>query len=192
MTTAATATRPAPTALHAAIERDRAPGERIYAIIDAARDPHLARSGFEQFELERYSLFPTRTSPQMAAVAPYLVPVPFAPKYPFAESGFFDLWASRFGGSAGVLLGSAAELRDVWEHLQDAFLVTDEAGSEFYFRYYDPRVLRAFLPSLEGAEARQFFGPVRRFYVEADGGAGLLVARATDAGVAIDRRPLRS
>lgn len=191
MTPAATSARPTPAALHAAIERDRAPGERVYAIADAARDPLLARAGFEMFGLERYSLFPSRTSPQMTAVAPYLIPVPFGPRYPFRESGFLDLWADRLGGSGGILLGCAADLRDVWEHLREVFLVSDEGGNEFYFRYYDPRVLRGFLPSLTGAEARQFFGPVRRFYAEADSGAELLVARPTDAGVKIERRQLR-
>ena len=34
------------------------------------------------------------------------------------------------------------------------------------FRYYDPRVLRSFLPACNAAELHQFFGPVQSFIVE--------------------------
>jgi hypothetical protein len=182
--------RPLTAALHAAVERDRSPADRLYAIADAARQPLLARAGFELFDLERYSLFPPNTAPHMNAVGPYLIPVPFAPRYPFPESGYFDLWSERLGASGGFLLTSAADLRAVWEHLREIFLVADESGNEFFFRYYDPRVVRGFLPTLTATEAKQFFGPVRRIFVEADGGTELLVARPTDTGVRIDRRPL--
>lgn len=178
-----------PAALHAAVAAGRSSGEQLYALADAARDPELARAGFERFRLERYTLFPNNIHPQMPPVGPYLVPVPFAAKYPFPDAGYFDLWAGRVGTSAGVLLGTAADLRTVWEHLKGVFLVEDERGAEFFFRYYDPRVLRAFLPTLTPAEARQFFGPVLRFYAEADGGTELLVFRPGDRGVVADRRP---
>src|SRR4051812_26331407 len=155
-------------ALHAIVERARLPAERLYAVADAARDPQLARAGVEQFDLERFSLFPGNTSRQLATVAPFLVPVPFESKYPFRASGYFDLWADHLGVSGGILFTSSADVRVVWEHLRDVYLAGDDKGNEFYFRFYDPRVLRNFLPSLTAAEAKQFFGPARRFFVEAD------------------------
>jgi hypothetical protein len=36
------------------------------------------------------------------------------------------------------------------------------------FRYYDPRVLRSFLPACNAAELRAFFGPVQSFIVEGE------------------------
>jgi hypothetical protein len=177
-----------PAALHAAIDRSRAPGEQLYAVADAARDPELARAGFERFKLERYTLFPATIHPQMPPVGPYLIPVPFGAKYPFPDAGYFDLWAGRFGRSCGVLLTTAADLRTIWEHLRGVFLVEDERGTEFFFRFYDPRVLRDFFPSLTVAEAKQFFGPVKRFFAESDGGAELLVARPGEKGAIVERR----
>src|SRR5438128_1168824 len=127
------AARPSAAALHAAVERDRSPADRVYAVADAARQPLLARAGFELFDLERYSLFPANTAAHMSAVAPYLIPVPFAPRHPFPESGYLDLWAERLGDSGGILLTSAADLRTLWEHLREVFLVADETGREFFF-----------------------------------------------------------
>lgn len=113
-------------ALHAFIERHRGAAERVYAVVDSARDPQLAFAGIERFGLERWSLFPSNTARQMAAVAPYLIPVPFEPRYPFATPGYFDLWAARLGTSAGILVTTAADTRDVWDHLRGQFLVADE------------------------------------------------------------------
>ncbi len=177
-------------ALHGMIERERLAADRVYAVVDAARDLHLARAGFEQFDLDRFSLFPGNTSRQMATIAPFVVPVPFEAKYPFRNSGYLEMWAERLGNSSGVLLTASADLREVWEHLRELFLAADDQGHEFYFRFYDPRVLRSFLPSLSAAEAKQFFGPVRCWFPEQDGGNEVLVARATSGGVKIEARSL--
>jgi hypothetical protein len=177
-------------ALHAILERERLAADRLYAVVDAARDPVLARAGFEQFDLDRYSLFPGNTSRQLATVAPFLIPVPFESKYPFRTSGYFEMWAEHLGGSGGILFTSSADVRIVWEHLRDVYLAGDDKGNEFYFRFYDPRVLRNFLPSLTAAEAKQFFGPARRFFIEGDGGTEVLVARATESGVKTESRAI--
>jgi hypothetical protein len=57
----------------------------------------------------------------------------------------------------------------------------DEQGQQAYFRYYDPRVLRRFLPSFLAEEAGGFFGPIQRFYLEGDTASDLLVL-ALDQG----------
>jgi hypothetical protein len=36
------------------------------------------------------------------------------------------------------------------------------------FRFYDPRVLRAFLPACDRMEIAEFFGPIRVFVIEAE------------------------
>jgi hypothetical protein len=45
-------------------------------------------------------------------------------------------------------------------------LVSDENGKTFYFRFYDPRVLRVYLPTCNAEELDMFFGPVRNFFME--------------------------
>lgn len=40
------------------------------------------------------------------------------------------------------------------------------SGEPMYFRFYDPRVLRAFLPACGGAELSELFGPARMLLAE--------------------------
>ena len=45
-------------------------------------------------------------------------------------------------------------------------MVYDEKGTPLYFRFYDPRVLRIYLPTCNESELQTVFGPVNHFYVE--------------------------
>jgi hypothetical protein len=47
-------------------------------------------------------------------------------------------------------------------------------GPKRFFRYYDPRVLRNFLPTCDAAQLREMFGPVDRFDLEAPDSSSLL------------------
>jgi hypothetical protein len=44
----------------------------------------------------------------------------------------------------------------------------DEKGRKLMFRYYDPRVLRAYLPTCLPGELRMMFGPVNVYLVPGD------------------------
>jgi hypothetical protein len=44
--------------------------------------------------------------------------------------------------------------------------VYDEEGSYLYFRYYDPRVLRVYLPTCNESELGAVFGPIEFFLLE--------------------------
>jgi hypothetical protein len=47
--------------------------------------------------------------------------------------------------------------------------VVTEDGERVFFRFYDPRVLRVYLPTCEDeANLRSVFGPVGRFYMEGE------------------------
>lgn len=45
-------------------------------------------------------------------------------------------------------------------------MVYDAKGTPSYFRYYDPRVLRVYLPACNESELQTVFGPVEGYYVE--------------------------
>jgi len=45
------------------------------------------------------------------------------------------------------------------------------------FRYYDPRVLRAYLPTCSPAELNTFFGPVTAFITEGENPGEILEFR---------------
>ncbi|RMF85393.1 MAG: DUF4123 domain-containing protein, partial [Planctomycetota bacterium] len=98
--------------------------------------------------------------------------------------------SERIGESAGILLLSDAEPADMFAHLRKLFVVTDEDGGEYSFRFYDPRVLRLFLSSCDAAQAEEFFGPARMVLVEAESPGALLVCVPARTGVKTESVPL--
>ena len=53
-------------------------------------------------------------------------------------------------------------------HFRRLLRVQDERGVRMLFRFYDPRVLRVYLPTCRPGELEQVFGPVEFFLTEAD------------------------
>lgn len=106
------------------------------------------------------SLYKGRSEEILADVAPYLCEA--ASKTEFGRwlrsEGWGDAWA--------VFLDSAAPSEELHKHFRKFLLVQDEDGRELYFRFYDPRVLRIFLPTCTTDQLKEFFGPVQRFIVE--------------------------
>ena len=78
-----------------------------------------------------------------------------------------ELATGAIGKSYCVFLITKASFEDVRKHLRHFLMVTTEDGREVYFRFYDPRVLRVFLPTCTPDEVKQFFGPIRSFWIEA-------------------------
>jgi len=76
-----------------------------------------------------------------------------------------------------------AQLR---RHFRELLIVRDDSGRKLVFRFYDPRVLSIYLPTCTGAEARQFFGPVRRMAMEGDGRERMAMYEPTPAGTGVE------
>ncbi len=176
--------------LHAFIESQRESGENLYGVVDAARDKALAFEGALRYGWELQWLFSEDTHQQMKDVAPYLVAITFESSYPYPESDYLDLWAERLGTSAGVLLLTIADPPALREHLHSIFVVADEAGDEYFFRYYDPRVLRNFLGTSTPEQEAGLFGPVVRIVMEAEEPRALCVCESHETGVVISEHSL--
>lgn len=134
---------------------------QLYALLDAARDPRvlaLLQSSGEWYQ----SLYEGPQGDELAAFAPYLVQLPAASRLfqPLLEQGWGQSW--------GVFLSSRQPFADVRKHFRRFLLVRFEDGREAYFRFYDPRVLRLYLPTCTAVEIEKFFGPVAQFLVEAE------------------------
>jgi len=146
-------------ALRANVQRD--PAARLYALVDGAQAFELAFGG-RLMGHDVYSLFSGGLVHATAQVGPILVALG-------DPSGFLQKWIAAMGRNAGVLFESAADLDTLYAHLRGIFVVTDEERTEYFFRFYDPRVLRVFLPTCREDELREFFGPVHSWIVESDG-----------------------
>lgn len=76
------------------------------------------------------------------------------------------LLEAGWGNSWGVFLQTTEPGSALVRHFRQFLMVTLDTGEEAYFRFYDPRVLRAFLPTCSTRQLREFFGPVQQFFME--------------------------
>jgi hypothetical protein len=73
-----------------------------------------------------------------------------------------------WGNSWGIFLKCDERLQTLRRHLRGFLKVRDSNGNKLLFRYYDPRVLRLYLPSCFSDELRIFFGPIERIWTEGE------------------------
>jgi hypothetical protein len=64
----------------------------------------------------------------------------------------------------GIFLTSRADLRSLRNHFRRFLMVLDPDGRKLYFRYYDPRVLRVYLPTCNAEEREIVYGDVVEGY----------------------------
>lgn len=159
-----TAPAPAPPRLQDLLSKDFQP---LYALLDASREPSVLKVIYESKE-EYQSLYEGAQGAQLAHFAPYLVRVP-------QKSALLDtLVKQAWSKSWGVFLTCDVPLKDLRTHFRHFLNVKLPDGTQAYFRYYDPRVLRLFLPTCLPEEINQFFGPVKQFLLEAEDAATAL------------------
>lgn len=73
------------------------------------------------------------------------------------------------GDSWGIFVKSELDLEPLVEQLQKLLIVSMETNGRWvYFRFYDPRVLRGFLPGCEKKQLEELFTGVESFYCEAE------------------------
>lgn len=148
--------------------------ENIFAVLDGASVPGLLeRLASDQPAHE--CLYRGELEPDMREVAPYLVAL--------EKESEFTKWVFERGWTKhwGVLAETGADLRAMRLHLRRFLTVHDEAGKPMLFRYYDPRVLRVYLPTCNKAELEEFFGPIKRFVLEGESGEPLSLEIANGA-----------
>jgi len=141
-------------------------GWQVYAVLDAARDervhPAVLGSG-----LPHACLYAGRVAPPLARAAPYLVQL--AQGSPFTR----ELLEQRWGEAWGIFALGNATLEELRRHFRRFLEVRTEGGQALLFRFYDPRVMRVYLPTCNARELAYVFGPVGMYLMESEAG-GLL------------------
>jgi hypothetical protein len=136
-------------------------GTPLYAVLDAAREPEGPLAAHKA-GLRVQSLYEGKLGDMLKSVAPHLIDFG-------VKSSFRDWWFGRWGKSVGILVETPASLSEVRKHFRTLTIVRGEDRSRYYFRFYDPRVLRAFLPACSAEEAARFFGPITAIHCEGSG-----------------------
>ncbi|ATB39457.1 FHA domain-containing protein [Cystobacter fuscus] len=141
--------------------------EPLFAVLDAARDeriPVLLRESVEEYR----SLYEGAQGEAMAEIAPYVVHLP-------GDSRLLrSLVQEGWGRNWGIFLSSQRPFKDVRRHLRKFLMVKDSVSRDLYFRFYDPRVLRVFLPTSWPEQNQALFEGVRAYWAEGDDGTSLL------------------
>lgn len=124
---------------------------RIYAVLDCARDPVIFDLAARSYR-EKSSLFAGKLDPDLERAAPCLLELQ-------ASDGITDEILLRGWENAWcVLLQNEGSFHSVRRHLRALLRVRTEDGRFLLFRFYDPRVLNAFLPTCTGEELAVLFG----------------------------------
>jgi hypothetical protein len=136
----------------------------LFALLDAARSERIVpmlRHAIDEYD----SLYDGVTRDTMEDHAPYLV------RFCEGSSLLPRLTAGGWGNAWGIYGRSAAKWSELRAHFRRLLVVTRESdGLPMYFRFYDPRVFRVFLPISTPRQRASFFGPVGQFMVEGPDG----------------------
>lgn len=143
---------PAETALLNALY---APGEQVFAVVDASRDSRIP--AFLDSSGETYTALD-----RSGRVAAYVVALPAGARlvHVLVKDGWGRGWGFYGTSKTGV--------ENVHAHFASLVSLRTPAGAELTFRFWDPRVLRALVPVMPQEEADGFFGPCERIIVEAE------------------------
>jgi Domain of unknown function (DUF4123) len=106
------------------------------------------------------SLYKGSAEEELEGVAPYLFSYEQQSKFAnwYQENGWGDSW--------GILVYSEFPFELVYKHFRKFLMVKTEDGEQLYFRFYDPRVLRIFLPTCDTEQLKEIFGLVEHFICE--------------------------
>ncbi len=153
---------------------------RTYAVLDGARVDKLVRQ-IATLRAPSACLFAGKLEPSRARIAPYLVQL--------ERDGAFTNWLFErgIGRSWGIFIRTDSELDPLRKHLRRFLLVRGPDGKQLYFRWYDPRVLRIYLPTCDDGDVAQLFGPVDSFGVESDDARELLLFHGDTAPPSVER-----
>ena len=156
--------------------RELPAGERLYAVLDGARDRQV-RSWVVGTHAASWCLYRGDLTPALESAAPWLLRL--VPGQPYTEQFFARAWNQAWG----ILLATTAPSRELRRHLRRFFVVRTEEKKKMLFRYYDPRVLRIYLPTCTPAEVAEFFGPISAMVAEGEEPDAFHVFRRTATGL---------
>ncbi|WP_437498388.1 DUF4123 domain-containing protein [Sorangium sp. So ce1099] len=170
---------PAQQEVLAALQAEPAP---LFAVLDAARTLRVIEVLRESVE-EYRSLYEGIKGEALAMQAPYLVRLPSGSR--LLEQLVLEGWGKRWG----IYLTCRRPFDEVRRQLRRITMVhNDQTGERMYFRFYDPRMLRLFLPTCGMRQKEQIFGEIEAFLVAGRDGE-LLRLTAREAPAALTRAP---
>lgn len=132
-----------------------------FVVLDGAIGPAV-RDLLNQAGVFYQSLYEGEQAVDLAPFGPYLAEIQKGGKLmPF-------LIKVGWGKSWGVFLSSKLGFGETRKHLRHFLTADIEGGQRVIFRFYDPRVMRVFIPTCNAEQRREFFGQIQHFFVESE------------------------
>jgi hypothetical protein len=128
-------------------------------ILDCARDRRIY-SDLVNSHFIYSCLYSGDLSYELERAAPHLV------QLELEDKATRTLIEKAWGNSWGVFLKSGTRMERLRRHLRTFLMVRSWRGERLLFRYYDPRVLRVYLPTCTTGELQTVFGPIQQFWTE--------------------------
>src|ERR1035437_139370 len=158
-------------------------GANTFAVLDGASVPGLTDK-LDQWQPEFVCLYRGELKPDLAEVAPYLVRLD--PGTEITEWVLSKGWGNHWG----IFAITEADLQAMRQHLRRFLTVYDEKGKPLLFRFYDPRVMRAYLPTCNPEELSAIFGPVASYVLEDESSRTSLRFRSADGKLIMQQQTL--
>lgn len=133
----------------------------LHIILDAARatEPNLIKA--RELNPAGISLYRGMLEEKIETLGPFVFP--FVHPTPFSDFYLNDGW----GFSWGIFAVSDLPSEQIFHHFRQFIRIKKaDSSEEFYFRFYDPRVLRTFLPTCDAHQLRSFFGNLNYLVAE--------------------------
>jgi len=156
--------------------KDLSPAYRVWAVLDGACDKRVY-SAVVGCYADNCCLYSGDLPSELKLAAPYLVsldPEDRTTQY-ILKRGWGNGW--------GIFLRSSNGMETLRRHLKSLLMVKDYKGRRLLFRYYDPRVLRVYLPTCWPAELEKVFGPVKAYLAEGAESGTAIQYRLGDRGL---------
>lgn len=141
---------------------------KMYAVLDGARNEAINQL-LDSSPRQHHCLYFEPLTESLRLAAPKLVEL--------AQDDFSQqLLEQGWGGSWGVFVRTSTRtpLNQLRHHLRKLNFVEGPQGEHLLFRYYDPRVLRTWLPTCQHADLDIFFGVMTDIFIESEEGSSLL------------------
>lgn len=132
-----------------------------FVVLDGAVSPAV-RDLLNQAGVFYQSLYEGEQSVDLAVNGPYLAEI--------HQGGVLLPFLIKVGwsNSWGIFLNSKMDFAETRKHLRRFLTINIEGGKQALFRFYDPRVMRIFLPTCTAEQRKEFFGQIEQIFVESE------------------------
>lgn len=131
----------------------------VFVVLDGARDERISWR-IDAYADQKACLYEGALPRELVNAAPHVLHL-------FRDDRFCRrLFEEGWGQSWGVFIVAETSFASLRRHLRTFMVVRGPTGKRLVFRWYDPRVLRTYLPTCTAQELRTVFGPISAFLVE--------------------------